>query len=184
MNVPPDGKPPRSSGLISPTDALSDYLQSLLGGTDNGVVSTPGEIDCEAFSVRGLVLAVRREDFAGVLELPEMRPTPEGADGRPPWLSECQLPGGRWLRLVLTERLIAPAGHCMPAGQVRQAPRRAVLLSDGVTALAADELLGGRRIDPGRICWRTPHTRRPWLAGVGREAGVVLLEIAPLLATP
>jgi hypothetical protein len=183
MKSPPDGKPSRVPGLVSSGDALVDYMQSLLAGPDTGADPVQGDIDCEVFSVRGLVLAVRREDFAGVLELSDIGSMADGEDRGRAWLAECQPPGGRRLRLVLTERLLAAGADGLHAETAyRHTSRMAVLLSDGVTALAADELLGSRRLDSARVCWRTSRTTRIWLAGVAREDGVVLLDVRSLLS--
>lgn len=160
--------------LLPPEAAIADYLTSLLG------VATAPEpaVSWCVFEIAGLRLALPAAECGECLEPDRESLATLGAEG---FAADVQV-GGRTLRLIHLFHLLVPAARRSPDR------RGGVPLGGLAVPLRAGQyalLVAGERPDvtpkPESIVWRSAQTSRPWLAGVDRDNGIVLLDVQAII---
>lgn len=172
----------RVCSLAAETDALAVYLEALMQPVPDAdscdpVVDrrTAGAFACLQIMAGGVILAIPCGDVREVLR-PPVRAQAIIVSGRQPlWFAGlCQTVAGG---ATLVDLAAVIAGGQRPAGHAQAA----VVVADGHYALACDVV--GDRFDmqSSRVSWRTPRTRRSWLAGIDTARRCALLDIRVLV---
>lgn len=160
--------------LLPPEAAIADYLTSLLG-----VATAPQPaVTWRVFETGGLRIALPVAECGERVTLdhdpsPAFGPDRLGVDVRV---------GGRPMRLIHLLRLLVPAARCA-RGRKGETPlgRLALSLRVGPWALLLGGECPGFAPRPESVVWRSAQTSRPWLAGVDRDNGIVLLDVQAII---
>ncbi len=166
-------KPDSHSALHDPEQALTTYLESLLGCPAAQRFDAGQAFRIQTFQVAGLKLAVPCQRLTDVVpgdyfQLPEI-------DNSSLILATTYYQASR-CRLVNTARLIIPAERL---SQIRPATSvdHFILFDEGRWALACDAISPVVEIQHNEVNWRTSAGRRPWLSGTLGADTCALLDV-------
>ncbi len=175
--------------LLEQQLALSTYLDALLTDEkqaphDTAVArvstessaATPAWADepfqCLVFKLADMRIAAPLSELNGILEWDG---TAAAVPGRPAWTIGMLRNRDQNVQLVDAATLILPPGH--RAGGAQPAQRHVALIDDRRWGLVVDEIAEVTVIDPAQVRWRTPNTRRRWLAGTVVDQLCALLDV-------
>ncbi|MDH5444590.1 MAG: chemotaxis protein CheW [Gammaproteobacteria bacterium] len=128
------------------------------------------------FKVRDLSLAIPLQDLVGVIDWQTAKV--EQQAGSMLLLGHAQH-ADQTVSVVDTARFVFPVSrHAELTDQACQPGfNRIVLIYNGKIGLACEEVYEVSTIDPNNVTWRSPKTRRQWLAGTMLEEMIVLLDV-------
>ena len=161
--------------------ALSNYLDALLSAPQVSSLSqaavapptipdTPeavsgASLKCFVFTVAGLKLALPLARVTEVVEFSACGGTP-----MPPQIRGSLTYEGRQVPVFDTAHIILPSNHPAPAYQWL------VVVDRGSYALACDAVAANIEVAQDAVRWRTPSTKRRWLAGTLLQHRCALLD--------
>lgn len=126
---------------------------------------------CQLISVAGLNLALPLSTYTHVIPWPgELQPAKDG---------EAYL-AGHMQHGVCDFDIVDLTGLIMNRKVTDMVENsrhtHVILLQDGSTCLPCDGLLDIVTVDPDKVCWRSPDSKRIWLAGTVKDKSFALLD--------
>ena len=184
----------KPSDLVSEQAALPDYFESLLGAeplqnmdTDTASDDT---IECLAFTVRALQLAIPCSDSSGVIADPvflqQVARQWRGSmmADRSWWLGSFHYQDGE-IMVADISALLMPPDIRVSLAEATASPAAVVLINEGHMGIVCDRKPETMTIKSGDVCWSTVDSQRPWLSGVVLQSRALLATatLCSLLAT-
>ncbi|WP_341501673.1 chemotaxis protein CheW [Gallaecimonas sp. GXIMD4217] len=130
-----------------------------------------GEFQVLLFDVAGLELAVPLDELGGIHQLGEIN----SLFGKPAWFKGIMVQRQQQLRVVDTGLWV------MPDKQQQEEYRYLVMLGDSPWGLACNSLVRTEVLTGEQVRWRSPGSKRPWLAGMVKSRMCALLDVSAML---
>lgn len=134
----------------------------------------------QLFKAAGVKLALPVSSFSHVLACPD-RLLP--CDKSNHYLFCNVQDNDRLIEVVDLTRIVIPANRLAndksPTEYIQ--PSNIIVLQNGISGIACDELLEMIKVDPDSVCWRDSLSERKWLAGTVKSDGYAILDVNGIL---